>query len=225
MKRLRAIAEFDELGSGFALAMRDLEIRGSGNILGAEQSGHVVSVGFEMYCRLVDEAVRELKGLPLEDRPEPRLTTDADAYLPDEYVSDAEEKVGFYKRLAEAGETEDVDALREEIQDRFGKLAPPAAALFDLRRMRILGGEAGATSLVIRNNKVEIELGDPPTPARIKDWMQAITLPVEFATSGRFLLRAPGGIPEALRLLTVMRRPPGEPSPAAPAPSSEKETS
>ncbi|HET9233158.1 MAG TPA: transcription-repair coupling factor, partial [Candidatus Eisenbacteria bacterium] len=102
MKRLRAIAEFDELGSGFALAMRDLEIRGAGNILGAEQSGHVVSVGFEMYCRLVDEAVRELRGLPLVDRPEPRLTTDLDAFLPDDYVTDAEEKVAFYKRLAEA---------------------------------------------------------------------------------------------------------------------------
>jgi transcription-repair coupling factor (superfamily II helicase) len=222
MKRLRAIAEFDELGSGFALAMRDLEIRGSGNILGAEQSGHVVSVGFEMYCRLVDEAVRELKGMPLVDRPEPRLTTDADAYLPDEYVADAEEKVGFYKRLAEARETEDVDALREEIQDRFGKPAPPAAALFDLRRIRILGGEAGAVSVLIRNNKVEIELGDPPTPDRIKDWMQAITLPVEFATSGRFLLRAPGGVPEALRLLSVMRKSSGDPPTAAPATSSEK---
>jgi transcription-repair coupling factor (superfamily II helicase) len=225
MKRLRAIAEFDELGSGFALAMRDLEIRGSGNILGAEQSGHIVTVGFEMYCRLVDEAVRELKGLPLEDRPEPRLTTDADAYLPDEYVADAEEKVGFYKRLAEARETEEVDALEEEIQDRFGKLAPPAAALFDLRRIRVLGGEARASSILIRNHKVEIELSDPPTPARIKDWMQAITLPVEFATSGRFVLRAPGGVPEALRLLTVMRMPPGEPSPAAPVPAPEKGTS
>jgi len=204
MKRLRAIAEFDELGSGFALAMRDLEIRGSGNILGAEQSGHIVSVGFEMYCRLVEEAVRELRGLPLEDRPEPRLTTDADAYLPDEYVADAEEKVGFYKRLADAGDLEDVVELANELEDRFGRLAPEAAALFALRRIRILGGRVGAASISLRNNKMEVELGEPPTPARIKEWMKRITHPVEFATSGRFLIRAPGGVADALDLLTQM---------------------
>jgi transcription-repair coupling factor (superfamily II helicase) len=204
MKRLRAIAEFDELGSGFALAMRDLEIRGSGNILGAEQSGHIVSVGFEMYCRLVEEAVRELKGLPLEDRPEPRLTTDEDAYLPDDYVQDAEEKVGIYKRLADAADGEEVDRLEEEIRDRFGRVAQPAAALFALRRVRLLGRTAGATSISIRKRKVEIELSSPPSRRRLEDWMRRISLPVEFATSGGFVLRASGGIPEAMGLLHVI---------------------
>jgi transcription-repair coupling factor (superfamily II helicase) len=215
MKRLRAIAEFDELGSGFALAMRDLEIRGSGNILGAEQSGHVVSVGFEMYCRLVEEAVRELKGLALEDRPEPRLTTDVAAFIPDDYVEDAEEKVGFYKRLADTGDTDEVEKLREELQDRFGRLTPEAASLFDLRRVRILGGRVGAISISIRNNKMEIELAEPPTPDTIKNWMKRITLPVEFTTSGRFALKASGSVPEALELLAQMTEasggnPPGE---------------
>jgi transcription-repair coupling factor (superfamily II helicase) len=204
MKRLRAIAEFDELGSGFALAMRDLEIRGSGNILGAEQSGHIVSVGFEMYCRLVEESVRELKGMPMEERPEPRLSTDVDAFLPDDYVEGAEEKVGFYKRLADATELPDVDRLEEELQDRFGRLAPPARALFALRRVRILGGMVGLTSITIRNNKLELELAEPPTPGRIRDWMNHITLPVEFATSGRFAIKAKGGVAEAHELLTVL---------------------
>jgi transcription-repair coupling factor (superfamily II helicase) len=217
MKRLRAIAEFDELGSGFALAMRDLEIRGAGNILGAEQSGHVVSVGFEMYCRLVDEAVRELKGMPLVDRPEPRLTTDLDAFLPDDYVTDAEEKVAFYKRLAEASEPAEVDTLRQEILDRFGRLNAPAAALFDLRRTRLLGRDAGAVSVAIRGGKIAVELGTAPTPDRIRGWMKRLSIPVEFATSGRFVIKARGSLSEALGLLAVLAD--------TPAPSRDKGTS
>jgi transcription-repair coupling factor (superfamily II helicase) len=184
--------------------MRDLEIRGAGNILGAEQSGHLVAVGFEMYCRLVDEAVRELRGMPLVDRPEPRLTTDLDAFLPDEYVSDAEEKVGFYKRLAEAAEPEEVDALRAELEDRFGRLATPAAALFDLRRVRLLGRDAGASGIHIRGGKVEIELAAPPTPEKLRGWMKRIQVPVEFVTSGRFALRAKGSVGEAVGLLDAI---------------------
>ena len=204
MKRLRAIAEFDELGSGFALAMRDLEIRGAGNILGREQSGHIVSVGFEMYVRLVEEAVRELKGLPVEERPEPRLTTDVGAFLPDDYVEDAEEKVAFYKRLADAREPEEVAALEEELTDRFGRLAEPARALFDLRRVKILGARAGLASIVLRNNKIELEPTEPPSPGRLREWMARIALPVEFASAGRFVLKARGGLPEALDLLRAM---------------------
>jgi len=208
MKRLRAIAEFDELGSGFALAMRDLEIRGAGNILGAEQSGHVISVGFEMYCRLVDEAVRELKGMPLVDRPEPRLSTDLDAFLPDDYVNDAEEKVAFYKRLAEASEVTEVEALRQELLDRFGRLAGPAAALFDLRGLRLKGRDAGVVSMAIRRGKIEIEPAQAPTSDQIRGWMKRFPIPVEFATSGRFVIRAKGSLPEATGLLAALAETP-----------------
>jgi transcription-repair coupling factor (superfamily II helicase) len=204
MKRLRAIAEFDELGSGFALAMRDLEIRGAGNILGQEQSGFVVSVGFEMYCRLLEEAVRELKGLPLEDRPEPRVHTDVDAFLPDDYVEDAEEKVAFYKRLADARDPEAVAELEAELTDRFGRLYREAEGLFDLRRVRVLGGELGIRVITIRGNKIEMELAAPPTPGTLKGWMQRIRQPVEFAATGRFVLKAAGGVAEALDLLGAM---------------------
>ncbi len=202
MKRLRAIAEFDELGSGFALAMRDLEIRGAGNILGKEQSGHVVAVGFEMYVRLVEEAVRELRGLPLEERPEPRLTTDVDAFLPDDYVEDAEEKVAFYKRLADAVEPEEVETLAAELRDRFGKLAAPAQGLFDLRLLRVLGAQARLSSISLRGHKIELEFASPPSPEAMREWMKRITMPVEFATSGRFVMKAKGGLAEALDLVT-----------------------
>jgi transcription-repair coupling factor (superfamily II helicase) len=204
MKRLRAIAEFDELGSGFALAMRDLEIRGAGNILGAEQSGHIVAVGFEMYCRLVEETVRELKGLPSEERPEPRVQTDLPAFLPDEYVEDAAEKIAFYKRLADAREPAEVVRLTEEIVDRFGRLTAEARALFDLRRARLLGAELGLSGIVLRNNKIELEWAAPPGAGLLKEWMRRIPVPVEFATSGRFVLRAAGGVPESLVLLEAL---------------------
>ncbi|NNF07158.1 MAG: DEAD/DEAH box helicase, partial [Candidatus Eisenbacteria bacterium] len=204
MKRLRAIAEFDELGSGFALAMRDLEIRGAGNILGREQSGFLVSIGFEMYCRLLEEAVRELKGLPIEDRPEPRLSTDADTFLPDDYVEEAEQKVAFYKRLADCRDTDSVDVLEAELLDRFGRLALPAEALFDLRRVRILGAELGMLAISIRKEKIEFELAAPPAPGALKEWMQRIKHPVEFSASGRFVLKAKGELGEALMLLQQM---------------------
>jgi transcription-repair coupling factor (superfamily II helicase) len=212
MKRLRAIAEFDELGSGFALAMRDLEIRGAGNILGKEQSGHVVAVGFEMYVRLVEEAVRELRGLPLEERPEPRLTTDVDAYLPDDYVVDAEEKVAFYKRLADATEADEVESLAAELRDRFGRLAPPAQGLFDLRRLRVLGAQSRLSSISLRGHKIELEFAAPPAPEAMREWMKRITMPVEFATSGRFVMKATGGLAEALDLVTRLAG--CEPAPA-----------
>ena len=161
-----------------------------------------------MYCRLVDEAVRELKGMPLVDRPEPRLSTDLDAFLPDDYVNDAEEKVAFYKRLAEATEVTEVDALRQELLDRFGRLAGPAASLFDLRGLRLKGRDAGVVSIVIRRGKVEIELAHAPTPDQIRGWMKRFTIPVEFATSGRFVIRAKGSLPEATGLLTALAETP-----------------
>ena len=206
MKRLRAIAEFDELGSGFALAMRDLEIRGAGNLLGAQQSGFVAAVGFDMYCRLLDEAVKELKGLPIEETPEPRLVTDVAAFLPDEYVTDAEEKIAVYKRLADLSEPEDVDRMLAEMTDRFGRLTPEAKALFDLRRLKILGRKAGALQIQVRGPKVEIALAQPPNKEMLKGWMSRLTVPVEFAAGDRFSLRVKNGgvdpVATAVLLLT-----------------------
>jgi transcription-repair coupling factor (superfamily II helicase) len=208
MKRLRAIAEFDELGSGFALAMRDLEIRGAGNLLGAEQHGFVAAVGFDMYCRLLDEAVKELKGLPVEERPEPRLVTDLAAFFPDEYVQDAEEKIALYKRLADAREPSDVQVLETEMTDRFGRLTPEARALFHLRRLKVLGRAIGAGLIQVRGERIEVEMASPPTQEVVKGWMRRLTIPVEFAAGTRFALKVkkagndPLGL--AVRLLTEM---------------------
>jgi transcription-repair coupling factor (superfamily II helicase) len=207
MKRLRAIAEFDDLGSGFALAMRDLEIRGAGNLLGPEQHGFVAAVGFDMYCRLLDEAVRELKGLPAEEGVEPRITTNAAAFIPDECVQDAEEKIALYKRLADARELEEVDKLAAEMTDRFGRLPPEAKALIDFRKLRVLGRLAGAGRIQIRGERVDVDMIAPPSPEKLKEWMSRLTVPVEFAAGSQFgikVKRAADPIAVAVRLVSEL---------------------
>ena len=124
-KRLSAIKEFTELGSGIRIAMRDLEIRGAGNLLGPEQHGFIASVGFELYCRLLEEAIQELKGQEKPALPDPSLDLKVDAYLPDEYVPDSAQKVELYQRIANLSSLEACDDLEDEIQDRFGDLPDP----------------------------------------------------------------------------------------------------
>ena len=124
-KRLSAIKEFTELGSGFRIAMRDLEIRGAGNILGPEQHGFIATVGFELYCKLLEESVKELRGELVSAPPEPVIDLTVDAYVPDSYVTDSQQKVEVYKKVVNLRTEEDVQELEEELIDRFGD--PPQA--------------------------------------------------------------------------------------------------
>src|SRR4029079_11527447 len=125
-KRLRVIEEFDDLGVGFKIALKDLEIRGAGNLLGPEQSGFILGLGFDLYVKLLEEAVAELKGEGTEIQPEPRLLTDWTAYLPDDYVPDEHEKLNLYRRLAEGRGVDGIDDIKLQQMDRFGALPPPA---------------------------------------------------------------------------------------------------
>lgn len=137
-KRLQAIKEFTELGSGFKIAMRDLEIRGAGNILGPEQSGFMVAVGFDLYCQLLEEAVRELKGQPVKEELEPELQIPLDAYIPDRYIKDSKQKVEMYKKLRAAIMLDDVDELEDEMLDRFGPMPESVQNLLLVARMRVI---------------------------------------------------------------------------------------
>src|SRR5256714_11674897 len=128
-KRLRVIEEFDELGVGFKVALKDMEIRGAGNLLGSEQHGHIMGLGFDLYVKLLEEAVAELRGQVESLAPEPRLLTDWSAYLPDDYVPDEHEKLALYRRLAEARAEGAIDDFTLELRDRFGALPPAARAL------------------------------------------------------------------------------------------------
>ncbi len=146
-KRLGAIREFTELGSGFKIAMRDLEIRGAGNLLGPEQHGQIAAVGFELYCRLLDEAIREKKGEIPPELPEPVIEIPVDAYIPVQYIPDTKQKVDIYKKIAAANTLESVELVNDEIIDRFGNPLAPVANLIDISRVKALAKEIGFASI------------------------------------------------------------------------------
>ncbi|NLL87322.1 MAG: transcription-repair coupling factor [Firmicutes bacterium] len=151
-KRLQAIKEFSELGSGIKIAMRDLEIRGAGNILGPEQHGFITSVGFELYCKLLEEAIEKLKGKVKQQIPDPVLDLHVDAYIGDRYVQDSKQKVELYKKLAAVQTLEDADELAQEIEDRFGELPDPVRNLILVTRIKALARQAGAASIFLEKH-------------------------------------------------------------------------
>jgi transcription-repair coupling factor (superfamily II helicase) len=193
--RLATLSDYTELGSGFAIAMRDLELRGAGNLLGDEQSGHVAAVGFELYVSLLDDAVEELRSADGAGRPEAsvRLDVDVDAYLPADYIPFEAAKIDVHRRISGAGEVGEVRILRDELRDRFGPVPDPVDNLLELQRARIELGLLGARSVEFRGGRLSI------TP-----------LELDAATVGR--LRE--GMPEAMyesRVKTLSVRVPDEP--------------
>ena len=149
VRRLRAIEEFSDLGSGFHISMRDMEIRGAGNVLGAQQHGHIAAVGFDLYTRLLDEAVRQIKGDETEPAIEPEVQVSVSSYIPNDYIPDADQKMQFYQRLGEMRQTVEVLAVEEELADRFGPLPEPTAALLDVLQVKILARQLRLSQLHI----------------------------------------------------------------------------
>ncbi|HXX36613.1 MAG TPA: transcription-repair coupling factor [bacterium] len=146
-QRLVAMREFVELGSGLRLAMRDLEIRGAGNLLGPEQHGHLAAVGFDLYMRLLEEAVREVRGERIEEAPETTVDLGAEAYLPEEYIAAANQRIATYRRLAETRGPDEVRAALEELRDRYGPLPEPARALGEIVRLRAVARGLGIAAI------------------------------------------------------------------------------
>ena len=132
-KRLKAIREFTEFGSSFKVAMKDLEIRGAGNLLGTEQSGHMMMIGYELYCKLIDNAVRRLRGeMVKEEDLEVMLDIKVNAYISGDYISDEKLKLDMYKRIAEIKSEEDVSDVADELIDRFGDIPAETEALMSV---------------------------------------------------------------------------------------------
>jgi len=136
-RRLRAIEEFSQMGSGFAIAMRDLELRGAGNILGTQQSGHIATVGYELYCELLEQAVRSLKQLPPKVTVEVSIDLPCEAYIPKTYVPDMRLKIDLYRRVARLATMTDWDDLNAELVDRFGARPPEVDRMLLLAKLRI----------------------------------------------------------------------------------------
>ncbi|MCY2962417.1 MAG: helicase-related protein, partial [Planctomycetota bacterium] len=137
-RRLKAIEEFSELGAGFKIAMRDLEIRGAGNILGTEQSGHIAAVGYELYCQLLETAVRKLKKEPLKETAHVAIDLPIEAFIPTEYIPAGRPKIEAYRRFSRIASFEELEELTAELVDRFGQLPEPVETLVELKRIQLL---------------------------------------------------------------------------------------
>ncbi len=164
-KRLQAIFNASELGAGFQIALADLEIRGAGNILGGEQSGHMAAVGFDLYSRLLAEAVEERKALredrPVRvDRPQAVVDLPVEAHLPDDYVAEESQKLELYRRLARARTGGDLAAFRQELTDRYGPMPPPVVRLVEVAELRLTAEAAGVASMSREDGQLVVRFGE-----------------------------------------------------------------
>ncbi len=147
-KRLKAIEEYSQLGAGFRIALRDLQIRGAGNILGPEQSGHIHTVGYELYCKLLTEAVKRLKNEPVDKEPTALVNLGLSTYIPKSYIPSDRQRMDVYRRIAVAKNVEDLNLLVDELTDLFGKIPDQVRVLIDQTEIRILASGWGIKSLI-----------------------------------------------------------------------------
>jgi transcription-repair coupling factor (superfamily II helicase) len=173
-KRLDALYQFTELGSGFRIARYDLEIRGAGNLLGTSQSGQVRAVGYDLYMEFLEKAIRRLKGEEVPEEVDPEIHLEVPAYLPREYIEDSTQRLSFYKRLASAPDREEVARIRAELEDRYGRVPAPAGLLFELiqikvrlRRLRIREARLAEGGLLLT-----FAQDTPVAVSRIMQWVQ-----------------------------------------------------
>ena len=204
-KRLRVIQELTALGSGLKVALRDMEIRGAGNLLGAQQHGQIEMVGFDLYLKLLEEAVRELRGEAVEDEIDPVVTIDAAAYLPDDYVAEPAQRLALYKRLAGIGTAAEIEDARRELRDRFGPLPEAAARLLDVVTLRFDAKALRLERLEVRGGHALLTFAPstPVPPQRIIDLLRLHGR--RLRTVREFVLEAMvprGPWPETLKALT-----------------------
>jgi len=183
-QRLKVLEHHTELGSGYRIALRDLELRGAGNLLGADQSGHAHAVGVDLYLRWLSETVRALKGeADGADQPPPEVTLDGPTHLPDEYVPDEDAKLDLYRRLARAVELGEIAALREELRDRFGPLPPEAERLLVVSELRVVGTRLGLQTIFVRGDDARLKFGTGAAPKLLR--LTAALEDVQFAADVR----------------------------------------
>ncbi len=202
-KRLKAVEEFSDLGAGFQIAMRDLEIRGAGNILGPEQSGHIAAVGYELYCRLLEQAVQGLRGEKVPVPPEVHVELAAEAYIPRSYVSSGRQRMEVYRRLAMCQATEDLAQLERDLADAYGPVPAVVQTLLALAEIRILAGQLGIERIVLMPPDVIFTLSDPSLADKA---LTGAAGTVRLADERTAHWRPPPAYLEHPTLLTVLRR-------------------
>lgn len=188
-KRLKALMDFSHLGAGLHLALHDLKIRGAGNILGFVQSGQIAAVGYELYLRMIEQAVAELKGEEWLPEINPEIHIDMEAYLPESYIMDTDVRLNLYRRLSILNEIRDLEGIEQEMVDRFGKAPPPVANLLWMMRLRILAKNLGILRLEVGADSVTLHFD----PDRLADPARLVhrvgTLPKRYRFLGESRLR------------------------------------
>jgi len=167
-ERLATVAQHTEIGAGMHIALKDLEIRGAGNLLGGEQSGHIAGVGFDLYVRMIGEAVRELRGGGPAERPEVRVELPVDAHIPHEYVPGERLRLEAYTRIAAIDSPQDITAVRDELTDRYGAPPPPVVSLLQVARLRARARRAGLTDITQQGNHIRFSPVELPESRQVR---------------------------------------------------------
>jgi len=214
-ERLKVLEHHTDLGAGYRIALKDLEIRGAGNLLGAEQSGHAHAVGFDLYLRWLEEtvtALRSRRDAAAEPPAPPEVVFDRPAHLPDHYIADDDTKLDLYRRLARGVSSGEIDELRQEMRERFGPLPEEAERLLDLSRLRVLGGALGIQHILVRGDeaRVTFRAGTSPRMARLTTALDNVQLAADVRRTVPLSLRLTrlGGeaiIPALVRALVAVK--------------------
>jgi transcription-repair coupling factor (superfamily II helicase) len=194
-KRLKVLMEHSNLGAGFQIAMSDLQIRGGGTILGPSQSGHIAAVGYEMYLDLMERTMSELKGEPVEPDVEPEIKVNRSAYIPETYISDVDQRLASYKRLARMAEPSEVVGFHEELRDRFGPLPEPARALVDKIMLKVICKKTGIQRLELADRKLVLSFSRdcPVGPEKIASLMKTDPRRFRLTPDGVLRVSMPSG--------------------------------
>jgi transcription-repair coupling factor (superfamily II helicase) len=201
-KRLKAIEEYSHLGAGFKIAMRDLELRGAGNILGPEQSGHIAAVGYEMYCQLLEEATRQLKNEPKRAAPEAHVDIGISAFLPKTYISADRQRMDIYRRLTRCNSVEMLEALERDVKDAFGEMPRQAVLLTALTEVRLLAQHFGISSVIKKDPDVVLTVADA---ARAQVALAGAPGTLRVIDEKTVYLRMPATFMQSEALLMVMK--------------------
>jgi transcription-repair coupling factor (superfamily II helicase) len=159
-KRLKVLMEHSDLGAGFKIAMNDLEIRGGGTILGASQSGHIAAVGYDMFLKLMEDAVADLKGEPVAHPLDPEINIPLSAYLSESYVPDIDQRMALYRRLARAEQLQEIADIRTEVNDRYGPLPEEGTHLLFKIMLKVLARHAGVSRLDLKDQRLVLAFSE-----------------------------------------------------------------
>ncbi len=189
-KRLKALEQHTELGSGFHLAMKDLEIRGAGNMLGAQQHGFIEEVGFDLYVKLIKEAVEELRGEKSRELSDIKIDVDLELYFPNQYVPFPQQKVELYQKLAQAEDYKEINDLKLEVIDRFGPMPREAVNLFEMAEVKLLASRIGLAKISFKNGRLSLIYPEAKLPSKkqVSNLSAKLKEPMEFGAVGEFTI-------------------------------------